>query len=140
MITPIFYQDTLPTEKDTDSDGKIWIFRMPSGTPHDKTSYCMRISLLSYIEPLKTEIVHYVTSSKQKRTKLSYTQSSSTAYYNRIQYPYWFPGKLLKEMPKRKISSRNLSLESSNFPSFKGHLTEDDYNTIRKIYNEHATN
>ena len=136
-IHPTYFEDKLPTKKDADPEGKIWVFRVPSMTSWDKLGYWWKIPLDDYIEPLKTELKHFINSDNRKLSKLSYTDKSSKAYYNRVLNPYWFPGVEIRDMSKisRLVECRNLALENGKFPVFDGHLSEKDYNTLCRIYN-----
>jgi hypothetical protein len=128
-----------PTEKDTDKNGKIWVYRIPSMTKWDRTGQLFKISLEQYTEPLNVEIIHFTQPYKkvednqyihspQKCTKLEYTKSSITAYNNRIQWPYWIPGHILLEPVERDDNKK--AMISSNFPIVKGHITLEEYNKI----------
>lgn len=126
----ISIDDKWPTKDDTDSSGKIWVYRVASMTNWDRTGTLFKIPLESYIEPLELEIKHFTNFEKIKLTKLEYTDSSRTAHKNRIQWPYWMPGHIIIE-PQRKDTNKKVIL-SSNFPVVKGHLSVEEYNKVIK--------
>lgn len=128
-----------PTENDTDKSGKIWVYRPATMTKWDRTGTMFKIPLETYIEPLEMEIIHFTQPYKkvegnqyihspQKCTKWEYTKSSSTAYNNRIQWPYWMPGHILIE--PNQIDDNKKPIISSDYPIIKGHITYEEYHKI----------